>query len=214
MEIVPHKTPAWLKQMYPKRIWDYKNTCEQEKTIYITFDDGPIPKVTPWVLKILDQFKAKASFFCIGNNLKKHSDLASLIVQKDHSLGNHTQNHVNGWKTNLDEYVNEFKLAEAEFQKLELKTGLFRPPYGRITSKQAECILEQQHQIIMWDVLTKDYAQHLEPEPLLVKSIEATESGSIIVFHDSEKAFQNLSYILPKYLEHFSELGFNFKALN
>jgi peptidoglycan/xylan/chitin deacetylase (PgdA/CDA1 family) len=213
MEIVPHKTPSWLKQMYPKRIWDYINTGEQEKTIYLTFDDGPIPKVTPWVLKTLDLFEAKASFFCIGNNLKKHPELASLIVKKGHSLGNHTQNHVNGWKTNFGEYVDDFQLAEAEFKKHKLKTNLFRPPYGRITSKQAEYILKQKQLLVMWDVLTKDYAQHLNPEPLLQKSIAATESGSIVVFHDSEKAFKNLSYILPEYLAHFRKLGYQFKAI-
>lgn len=213
MDIIPHKTPFWLKQMYPKRIWDGVSANEGNKVIYLTFDDGPIPIVTPWVLEVLNEFSAKASFFCIGENLKKHREIAQQIVAGGHALGNHTLHHVNGWETPFKTYGKEVDETTNLFKKQNLKTDLFRPPYGRMTSKQAEYVLNKNYKIIMWDVLTKDYNTKLNPKILLQKSIEATVNGSIVVFHDSEKAFANLKFILPRYLKHFADLGYQFKAL-
>ncbi|GGE03255.1 polysaccharide deacetylase family protein [Psychroflexus salis] len=213
MEIVPHQTPLWLKQLYPKRIWSFETTKQKEKTIYLTFDDGPIPKITPWVLATLQKYNAQASFFCIGENLQKHSKIAQQVIAAGHSLGNHTQHHVSGWKIGFNKYIEDFELAQKEFEKQDFETKLFRPPYGKITTKQASFLLQKKIKIIMWDVLTKDYAKHLNPKELLEKSILATSSGSIVVFHDSEKAYRNLQYILPKYLAHFSKLGYQFKAI-
>lgn len=213
MDVFPHKTPFWVKQLYPKRIWDMHGKENMQKTIYLSFDDGPIPKVTPWVLKTLKEFDAKASFFCIGENLQKHSEIAERALNEGHALGNHTFHHVNGWKTSLETYAEEVQQTADLFTQIELKTHLFRPPYGKINSKQADFILKKNYKIIMWDVLTKDYNQGLQAEDLLSKSIAATRNGSIVIFHDSEKAFENLTYILPKYLQHFSQLGFSFKKL-
>lgn len=213
MEIIPHKTPLWLKQFYPKRIWDYYETAKNQKLIYLSFDDGPIPKVTPWVLETLEKFDAEASFFCIGENLQKHSSIAKEVISKGHSLGNHTFHHVNGWKTSLKNYSEEVDKTQLILEDLGIETLFFRPPYGKISTNQADFVLQKNYKIIMWDVLSKDYKQSLDPKESLQKSIEATTNGSIIVFHDSEKAFKNLSYILPRYLQHFSDLGYRFKRL-
>jgi peptidoglycan/xylan/chitin deacetylase (PgdA/CDA1 family) len=213
MEIVPHKTPLWLKQLHPKRTWDYAETLASEKVIYLSFDDGPIPEVTPWVLQTLKAFQAKASFFCIGENLQKHPEIAKQVLAEEHGLGNHTFHHVNGWKTSFEDYSKEVTNTESIFEKLNIETKLFRPPYGKMTSKQADFVFGKEYNIIMWDVLTKDYNANLNAEKLLQNSIKATTSGSIIVFHDSKKAFKNLTYLLPKYLQHFSELGYTFKKI-
>lgn len=213
MEIIPHKTPHWLKQLYPKRTWDGCHFEHQKKTIYLSFDDGPIPKVTPWVLKTLKEFDAKASFFCIGENLQKYPEIAEQVLAGGHSLGNHTFHHVNGWKTSFETYCEEVDKTTDLFENLNLQAHLFRPPYGKMTSKQADFVLKKNYKIIMWDVLSKDYNQKMNSEILLQKTIKATTNGSIVIFHDSEKALENLTYILPKYLRHFSQLGFSFKKL-
>lgn len=213
MDVIPHKTPFWLKRLYPKRVWDGYETATNQKVIYLSFDDGPIPMVTPWVLQTLKSFDAKASFFCIGDNLKKYPEIAKQVLASGHSLGNHTFHHVNGWETPFETYCKEVDKTSDVFKSFNLDTQLFRPPYGKMTSKQADFVLEKNYKILMWDVLSKDYNQKLKPERLLQKSIKATQNGSIVVFHDSKKAFKNLNYMLPKYLQHFSKLGYNFKKL-
>lgn len=213
MNPIPHKTPKWVKKLYHKRIWDEYEKGRGSKTIYLTFDDGPIPEVTPWVMKTLAQYNAKASFFCIGENLKKNPKIAKQLLEDGHGLGNHTFQHLNGWKTPLSDYLEGVTQTEKLFDQLGLKTNLFRPPYGRITSLQAESISAKGYKIVMWDVLSKDYLKTKPASLLLQKSIEFSQSGSIIVFHDSQKAFTNLQYILPNYLRHFSDLGFTFEKL-
>lgn len=203
-----HKTPLLAQWLYPNLVWKKKVNA---KIIYLTFDDGPIPEVTLWVLEQLKEHNAKATFFCVGDNIRKHSDVFSKVIQGGHAIGNHTFHHLNGWKTDNTTYLKDFLSCEEEIQRNGIQSGLFRPPYGRITPKQVKQLSSRQ--IIMWDVLSGDFLKRIKPEEVLTKSIKYTQNGSIIVFHDSRKAFKNLRYVLPKYLEHFSQLGYEFHAL-
>ncbi len=200
------KTPYLIKKCYPKRLW---NNTEIDKTIYLTFDDGPHPTITPFVLEQLDKFKAKATFFCIGKNVEQEQEIYQQIINKGHTIGNHTQNHLNGFKTGNLVYLDNIKEASKH-----IKSNLFRPPYGRCTSAQAKYIINQLKMIIvMWDVLSGDFDINISPEKCTQNVLKNTKAGSIIVFHDSEKAFERLQIALPKTLEHFSKLGYNFKGL-
>ena len=201
------KTPFWLRGIYPSLTWRKLNDT---KTVYITFDDGPIPIVTPFVLKTLKEFGAEATFFCIGDNVKKHPDVFNQVVGAGHSVGNHTFNHLRGWDTNDEEYVsNTLKCHEL------VGTRLFRPPHGRIKFSQISKLRERIEglQIIMWDVLSGDFDQKLSPEKCLRNVLKATVPGSIVVFHDSLKAFDRLEYTLPRALEAFVKKGFTFGKL-
>ncbi len=203
------RTPFILPWIYPTLLWKLPT---REKEIYLTFDDGPVPDVTLEVLKELERTKAQATFFCIGDNVQKHPEVFQQIIEQKHAIGNHTFNHLKGWTTNTDAYVKNVKQCEDSFILHGKSEGkLFRPPYGRITKNQIESLSE--YTIVMWDVLTHDYNATLGQEYILRKSIEATRPGSIIVFHDSVKAYKNLSYVLPRYLDHFLNLGFEFKSL-
>jgi peptidoglycan/xylan/chitin deacetylase (PgdA/CDA1 family) len=196
-----HKNNFLLQWVYPSSLW---HKSRQDKIIYLTFDDGPIPEVTEWVLDVLQQYQAKATFFCVGDNIRKHSHIFYQLQQ-----AGHTNNHLNGWKTPAGVYINNLKI----FEKVAGKdVTLFRPPYGRLTRYQAS-VVRRTHQIIMWDVLSGDFDETLAPEKCLHKSISYTENGSIIVFHDSLKARRNLEYVLPRYLEHFHALGYRFEKL-
>lgn len=204
--------------MFPNYIWDI---ATNSKTIYLTFDDGPTPDITNWTLETLNKFNAKATFFCIGNNVEKHPDIFRSIIKNGHAIGNHTQNHVKGWKTNTDVYLEEVKQAELIIQKEKTEQNtsaeeglkLFRPPYGKISSKQGKALLKAGYKIIMWDILSFDWDNNLSQEACLKNAISKTKSGSIIVFHDSVKASKNMQYVLPKVLKHFTEQGFTFKAI-
>lgn len=212
MQVIPHKIPEWLKQLYPNRIWN-KTVADEKKIIYLTFDDGPVQEVTPWVLDVLAQYEAKATFFWIGDNLQKYPQVAHRVIKEGHRIGNHTFHHVNGWKVNDEEYAKEVLLTEEMLKKQQLQTDLFRPPYGRISSKQAKLLLQNNYKIIMWDVLSKDFVTTNNVDALLQKTIKATQNGSIVVFHDSLKAYKNLKYILPKYLHYFKKSGYHFDTL-
>ena len=207
-----YKTPALLKKLLPKYTWQRELT--QEKVLYLTFDDGPIPEATPWVLHQLEQYGAKATFFCVGDNVRKYPEIAARIQQQGHVLANHTFNHLNGWRAELKPYLDNVALCQQELEKYTSGSAkpLYRPPYGRITQNQAKQLLGK-YEIIMWDVLTNDYDNSLSPEKCLRKSIQSTQNGSIIVFHDSLKAKRNMMYALPRYLEHFTRLGYTFKTL-
>lgn len=178
-----------------------------EKRIFLTFDDGPIEELTPWVLDVLQEYKAKATFFCVGDNVQKNPDIFKRIVNEKHTVGNHTFNHLNGWKNKLDDYVENIE----EFQKY-LETDLFRPPYGKLKPKQIKK-LKEDYSIIYWTVLSGDFDENLKPEKCLHRIKKKTKAGSIIVFHDNMKAYPRIKYALPKYLEHFSQLGYSFDAL-
>jgi len=201
------KSPLLLKWYYPSLLWNKSRT---EKVIYLTFDDGPIPNVTDFVLKTLKVFNAKATFFCIGDNIVKHPEVFERVKNNGHAIGNHTFNHLKGWKTDNKTYLqNTLKCQELT------QTNLFRPPYGRIKKSQISNLKSQisELKIIMWDVLSGDFDTKLSPEKCYQNVIKHTENGSIIVFHDSLKAFDRLSYALPKVLAYFTEKGFTFSTL-
>lgn len=205
------KTHRLIRAFYPELTWKIKTA---EKILYLTFDDGPTPPVTGYVLDELRRFDAKATFFCVGDNIRKHPEILAEIRRNGHEIGNHTYNHLNGWKAPLNEYVeNTLACQQAiDAQPGQTKTTLFRPPYGKIRKKQARQLLNN-YTIIMWDVLTRDYDAALHEETCLLRSIKATEGGSIVVFHDSLKAEKKLKYILPRYLDHFSSAGYRFDKL-
>jgi peptidoglycan-N-acetylglucosamine deacetylase len=199
------KTPELLKKLYPNQVWSLPS---RDKTIYLTFDDGPTPGVTDWVLETLKQYKARATFFLVGDNVKKHPEMVKQIVKQGHAIGNHTQNHLNGWSTETRDYLrNTLECAEV------LETNLFRPPYGRITRRQA-AIMKKRFKIIMWDVLSGDFDKTISKEKVLRNVLQNTEAGSIIVFHDSLKAESRMKYALPRVLENFSKQGFKFKSVS
>jgi len=199
------KSPQLVKRYYQKLLWDIPN---EENNIYLTFDDGPIPEITSWVLGILDQYQIKATFFCLGCNVKQHPDIYETIKNRGHSVGNHSFHHLNGWKTDDEEYLNDIAMCSQIVQ-----SSLFRPPYGRVKKSQAEELIKS-YQVVMWDVLSGDFDVKTSPEKCLKNVTKYTKSGSIIVFHDSEKAFQNLEYTLPRAIEALLEKGFNFKAIS
>jgi peptidoglycan/xylan/chitin deacetylase (PgdA/CDA1 family) len=201
------KTPWLLKKLYPNLIWNARRTT---RCIYLTFDDGPIPIVTPFVLNILKRHNAKATFFCIGDNVSKHTDIFEQVKADGHAIGNHTFNHLKGWVTDNQIYLNNF-LQTDEL----LDTPLFRPPYGRIKRAQINLLKKARPdlKIIMWDVLSGDFDTNLSPEDCLENVLKHTEAGSIIVFHDSLKAFDRLEYVLPRAMEVWSKEGYNFNVL-
>ena len=206
-----YQAPFFLRWLYPNLIW---RIATEKKELYLTFDDGPIPGPTDFVLKTLAEYKVKATFFCIGDNVRKHPDIFKKIAQQGHAIGNHTFNHVKGWRTPLDQYVENVKQCDAEFRSSEFgvrTSNLFRPPYGRITRSQIKALSD--YKIIMWDVLTHDYDKANSPESFLRNSILVIQPGSIIVFHDSLKAERNMSYTLPRFMDHFLEQGYSFKTL-
>lgn len=198
------KPPAILKKLYPSLYWDI-NTNEKE--VFLTFDDGPHPIITPKVLDILDVYKAKAVFFCVGDNVNKYPDTYKQIIDRGHRTGNHSYNHLNGWKTKDQEYFsNIHKTAEI------VNSKLFRPPYGRISSTQIKH-LKNEFKIIMWSVLTCDYDKNITNNQCFNYSIKNTVSGSIVVFHDSEKSEKNMMYALPKFLDYFTSRGYKFNPI-
>jgi len=188
-------------------IW---NKSRKRRSIFVTFDDGPIPIVTPYVLNILKQYNAKATFFCIGDNVRKHPDVFEQVKNAGHSIGNHTFNHLKGWKTDNKTYIENFLKADEL-----LHADLFRPPYGRIRKSQAKLIKKTKSgtKIIMWDVLSGDFDTELKPETCLEHVLRYTRNGSIIVFHDSLKAYDRLEYVLPRAMEEWSKKGYSFDAI-
>ena len=176
--------------------------------MYLTFDDGPIPEVTPWVLDQLERYDALATFFCVGENIKKHPEVFKQVVDAGHAVGNHTYNHLNGWASDNIPYFHNVRHCANQVQ-----TVLFRPPYGKLKPKQAQ-FLSRHYRIVMWDVLSGDFDPKVSKEQCLNNVVKKAEAGSIIVFHDSLKTEGKLSYVLPKVLEHFTKLGYTFKKLN
>ena len=206
------KTNKWIKKIFNNLVWDIPNS---DKKIYLTFDDGPIPKVTEWVLDLLKSEEIKATFFCIGDNIKKHPEVYKRILSEGHQTGNHTFNHLNCWKTNTKSYLENFKLCETEHLKLNTEHSfLFRPPYGKIKPSQSKAIRQLGYKIIMWDVLSYDFDPTISVEKCLENVISNTEQGSIIVFHDSLKAEKNLKYALPKAIQILKNRGFVFDVIS
>ena len=201
-------TPKILRLFYPSFLWEMP---KGEKKLYLTFDDGPHPTITPQVLEILKKFNAKATFFCIGNNVNKYKETFELIKKEGHSVGNHTFNHERGWKTKTSDYIKSVKEADALIQ-----SPLFRPPHGRIKSSQIRAIKNlrisksQNLKIVAWTVISYDWDKSLSPEDCFNNVIKNSDDGSIIVFHDSEKAVDNMIPALTKVLEHYTDKGFTF----
>ena len=215
------KTPNIIKRIYPNRVWSLPYT---ENKVYLTFDDGPIPEVTPWVLDLLNEFEAKATFFCIGKNVITNLKIFQRIIEEGHTIGNHTFDHLNGWKSKTREYIencekfmdilNQVQDNNSKHinQKLSI-IKLFRPPYGKLTSKQSKVLQKRGYKIYMWDVLSGDFSKNISKEKCLQNVLKNTNPGSIIVFHDSLKAEKNLRYVLPKVLEFISEKGWECSAI-
>ncbi|PTM11401.1 MAG: polysaccharide deacetylase family protein [Bacteroidetes bacterium] len=205
MNLTPVTIPKIVKTMFPDFIWDIKT---REKTLYLTFDDGPTPEITEWVLDCLKKHDAKATFFCIGKNVKLFPEIYNRIIDEEHGVGNHTFNHLKGWKTKTPDY-----LYDAHNASVEIKSKLFRPPYGRIKPKQAKSLLKDNYKIIMWSILSLDWDKNISASKCYHNVVDKATSGSIIVFHDSKKASHNMMYALPKVLDYFSKKGYDFKRI-
>lgn len=200
------KTNYFVKRIFPNYIWDIPNN---ENKVFLTFDDGPTPEITEWTLEQLKKYEAKATFFCIGNNIQKYPEIFQKVIQQGHAIGNHTFNHLKGWKTSNDEYIMNVNLCQSEIVNRKSQiVNLFRPPYGKIKPSQSRVLRKLGYKIIMWDVLSYDFDQTITPEKCLDNVLKNVETGSIIVFHDSIKAAQNLKYVLPKTLDFLKEKGF------
>lgn len=203
------KTPALLTAIYPYCLWKVKTA---EKIIYLTFDDGPIPEVTPLVLQELNKWNAKATFFCIGKNVEANPEILKPLIAGGHTVANHTYSHVNGWQTDDATYYKEVVKGGETLKAQGINTVLFRPPYGKLKFAQYNS-LKARHTLVMWDVLSYDFDLKIDKETVLANVLKHTEAGSIVVFHDSLKAKEKVLYALPKVLEHFSKQGFKFEAL-
>jgi len=209
------KTPNIIKRIFPKLTWDIPS---KKKVLYLTFDDGPTVDITHWVLSELDKYNAKATFFCIGKNVMHHPSIFQDIIKKGHAIGNHTHNHLNGWKKTPKVYIENINKAQKVIDsnigdQKSVHQNLFRPPYGKIHTSVAKKLLEKDYKIIMWDVLSGDFDLSIPKEKCLENVITNTTKGSIVVFHDSVKAFNNLKHTLPKTLAYFSKKGYQFEAL-
>lgn len=206
MKLYTSKTPSVFPKLFKKYRWHFYS---DEKVLYLTFDDGPIPEVTEFVLNQLKIYNAKATFFCIGKNVKKHPEIYERILKEGHAVGNHTHNHLKGWKSKTKKYLENIEKAE-QF----IHSKLFRPPYGRIKKKQARALLKRDYEVIMWDVLSGDFDTKISKETCLSNVLSNCRQGSIIVFHDSVKAQKNMEYALPRVLEYYTNEGYSFKGIS
>lgn len=200
MKITP---PAFIRRIFPELIWQ----IEDERGVYLTFDDGPTPGVTEWILAMLKRYNAKATFFVLGKNVEMFPDLYRKILDDGHSVGNHTYSHQKGVKTSLERY-----LEDIDFASDSVHSNLFRPPYARITPSQLRAVAKR-YKIVMWSIVSRDYNRKLSGERCLRGVLPHIKPGAIILFHDSEKSFSNMSYALPKTLERIDELGLKCKAI-
>jgi peptidoglycan/xylan/chitin deacetylase (PgdA/CDA1 family) len=199
------KTPPIIKTLFSDFIW---NIDTEEKEVFITFDDGPIPELTPWVLVVLSEYGFKASFFCVGDNVRKYPEIYHRILAEGHTVGNHTYNHLNGWLTDQNSYIENIKKCDRLVQ-----TDFFRPPYGKMRRGQS-AVIKTEKTIVMWDVLSGDFDQTITKEKCLSNVVDNYGPGSIIVFHDNVKAESNLKYTLPRFLQHLDDHGYTSLSLD
>lgn len=214
MDLLWIKTNPIIKNIFSNYVWTIPN---DEKKVFLTFDDGPTPEITEWVLAQLKAYNFRATFFCIGNNIEKHPELFNQLIAEGHAVGNHTFNHVKGWNTPNKTYLKEVEKCEEMIQHYSINQNLsklFRPPYGKIKPLQSRKMRKLGYKIIMWDVLSADYKQTITKEKCLENVVKNVESGSIIVFHDSVKAFPNLEFVLPKTLQFLSENGYQCEIIS
>lgn len=198
------QTPSIVQKLFYKLEWSYPTT---EKKMYLTFDDGPNPHTTPIILDMLQRYDAKATFFCVGDNIRKHPEIYERLKDSEHRLGNHTYHHLNGWYTDFDQYLEDVNEADTV-----LETPLFRPPYGKLTIQQARH-LSRKRRVIMWDVLSGDFDKNVSPDQCFANVVNAAKSGSVVVFHDSVKTIDTVKVVLPSVLEYFSKQGYTFEAI-
>lgn len=204
-----HKTPVWIQKLYPDFIWKVDT---EAKELFLTFDDGPIPEVTEYVLEELSNFNANATFFCVGENLIKHPDVAAQVVSQGHVFGNHTFNHLKGWQTNNYKYWKNVLKCQHQIEQIQTSNQLFRPPYGRIKRAQAAGL--KRYKTIMWNRLAWDFEKKLDTDSALKHLTDDAPNGSIFVFHDNVKSYQNMRTLLPEVLRYYSDKGFSFKSLS
>lgn len=193
-----------LRLFYRGAVWRIN---KEEKAIYLTFDDGPVPEVTPAVLDILDKYGIKATFFCVGDNVTKHPDVYAEVLRRGHHVGNHTHNHLKGFECSTEHYLNNVEKAAGV-----INSKLFRPPYGRVTPKQLK-LLCKQYKVVLWDLITRDYNKKLSPEYIMKIIKRLSRNGSVVVFHDSIKAHENMFAVLPQAIEFWQKEGYQFKLL-
>jgi peptidoglycan/xylan/chitin deacetylase (PgdA/CDA1 family) len=199
------KTPRVIQKLFPSFHWNVEST--EDPVIYFTFDDGPIPQLTPWVLEQLEAYNAKATFFCVGNNARRYPELMTQTIAAGHTVGNHTMHHLDGWKSDNVPYFHDVRHCA-----VQVKSELFRPPYGRLKPSQAQ-FLTRHYQVVMWDVLSGDFDPELTAEDCYQNVVRNARNGSIVVFHDSLKAEENVRNILPRLLAYYAALGYRFEAL-
>ncbi|HVS95864.1 MAG TPA: polysaccharide deacetylase family protein [Puia sp.] len=202
------RTPWWLRRLYPGLVW--RIPAGAEKILYLSFDDGPHPTATPFVLDELKRYDARATFFCIGKNVLEHPQIYRRLLMEGHRVGNHTQDHLDGWRTDDKRYLENIGHAARL-----IDSDLFRPPYGKVTRWQSSLLRAApfNYKIVMWEVLSGDFDQTVSPERCGQHVIRRARPGSIVVFHDSEKAFERLHVALPAVLKHFSRLGYRFEVI-
>lgn len=205
MKTYPDHIPSWFTDRFTSFLWHKDRT---QPVVYLTFDDGPTPEVTTYVLELLKSFNFKATFFCIGDCVKKHPAIYKDVLQQGHAVGNHTHNHLNSWSVLRSRYVRNVDKA-ARF----IESNLFRPPYGKLSYRKYKAILERGYEIVLWDVLSGDFDTNRKPASILENLYANTQNGSIIVFHDSKKCFETLKEVLPAYLSFLKEKGLTSKSL-
>lgn len=203
--------PPLLRMLYPKRL----SRIKEKKSIFLSFDDGPVPGITPWVLETLQKYDAKATFFCVGDNIRKYPAIFQQIISEGHRIGNHSFHHLNGWKTSPAVYLKDIWRCQEQMRQENHSPGdkLFRPPYGKIKNSQARLLRAAGFQIVMWDVLSGDFDASTQINTCYHNLLNNLREGSIVVFHDSDKASKNLRAVLPAVLEYYSERGFIFRKL-
>ncbi|MDD3788463.1 MAG: polysaccharide deacetylase family protein [Petrimonas sp.] len=199
--------PLLYRIVYGKTLW--RKPIPGRKTVYLTFDDGPIPEVTPWVLDLLDKYGIKATFFCVGDNVRKHPEVYAEVLNRGHRVGNHTFNHWQGWKHRTRSFLENVRKA-SEY----ITSTLMRPPHGHMRIPQTYTLQRAGYTVVMWDVVTRDYSRYMTPERVLANVKKYTRDGSIIVFHDSLKAEKNMKYALPRAIEWLLKEGYTFEGLS
>lgn len=219
------QTPKLVQWLFPQRVWAFSRSTN---AIYLTFDDGPIPEVTPWVLQQLKKYDVKATFFCIGDNVRKYPEIFRAILADGHAIGNHTHTHLKGSRISVKTYLADVERCRNEMRKHVQHDGvinisdehdfiekkLFRPPYGKMTSRQAKALRDKGFRIVMWDILSADFDTEITQEKCLQNVIQYIKSGSVVVFHDSLKAEKNLRYVLPKVLDFVVANGYSLETIS
>ena len=205
-QMLIEQPPCLYRLLFPKSLW--RISVPHQKSVYLTFDDGPIPEVTPWVLDLLDRYKVKATFFCVGDNVRKYPAVYQQLLERGHKTGNHTFNHIQGWNSKT-----AYLLKNTEKAAALIDSPLFRPPHGHMRVPQNKALQKAGYKVVMWDVVTRDYSRFKSPEQVLQNVKKYTRDGSILVFHDSLKAEKKMKYALPLAIEWLLEQGYSFELI-